>query len=49
MKKSSASVEIGVLPPLGFFDPLGFMSRGPEAQRRYQEMEIKHGRLAMAG
>ena len=48
VKKSAGLSEIGVLPPLGFFDPLGFTSRGPEAQRRYQEMEIKHGRLAMA-
>ena len=40
--------ELGVLPPLGFFDPLGFTSRGPEVYRRYQEIEIKHGRLAMA-
>ena len=35
-------------PPLGLFDPLGFLSRGPETYRRYQEIEIKHGRLAMA-
>jgi len=42
------SNEIGVLPPLGLFDPLGFLSRGPEVYRRYQEIEIKHGRLAMA-
>merc|ERR1719331_1084782 len=40
--------EIGVLPPLGLFDPLGFLSRGPEVYRRYQEIEIKHGRLSMA-
>ena len=35
-------------PPLGLFDPLGFLSRGPAAYRRYQEMEIKHGRICMA-
>merc|ERR1719310_2567060 len=40
--------DIGVTPPLGLFDPLGFLSRGPETYRRYQEIEIKHGRLAMA-
>jgi len=40
--------DIGVLPPLGFWDPLNLTSRGPEKFRRYQEMEIKHGRLAMA-
>merc|ERR1719326_1958622 len=47
---SSGGVEgdIGVTPPLGLFDPLGFLSRGPDAYRRYQEIEIKHGRLAMA-
>merc|ERR1719183_2769575 len=40
--------DIGVTPPLGLFDPLGFLGRGPEVYRRYQEIEIKHGRLAMA-
>merc|ERR1719326_50846 len=47
---SSGGVEndVGVTPPLGLFDPLGFLSRGPEVYRRYQEIEIKHGRLAMA-
>merc|ERR1719443_1832417 len=40
--------DIGVTPPLGLFDPLNFLSRGPDAYRRYQEIEIKHGRLAMA-
>jgi len=50
VKKSAAGVagDIGVLPPLGFFDPLGFTSRGPDVYRRYQEIEIKHGRFAMA-
>merc|ERR1719204_1180227 len=42
------SSDIGVTPPLGLFDPLNFLSRGPDAYRRYQEIEIKHGRLAMA-
>merc|ERR1719390_484931 len=41
--------DLGVLPPLGFFDPLGLSTRGPVAYRRFQELEIKHGRLAMAG
>ena len=40
--------DIGVTPPLGLFDPLNFLSRGPDAYRRYQEIEIKHGRLSMA-
>jgi light-harvesting complex I chlorophyll a/b binding protein 1 len=48
--RSSGGVEsdIGVTAPLGLFDPLNFLSRGPDAYRRYQEIEIKHGRLAMA-
>jgi len=37
-----------VYDPLGLFDPLNFLSRGPEVNRRYQELEIKHGRLSMA-
>jgi len=50
IKKSgfSPDTDIGVTPPLGLFDPLGFLSRGPDAYRRYQEIEIKHGRLSMA-
>ena len=40
--------DIGITPPLGLFDPLGFLSRGPEVYRRYQEIEIKHGRISMA-
>merc|ERR1719387_1731150 len=44
----SPEADVGVTPPLGLFDPLGFLSRGPEVYRRYQEIEIKHGRLAMA-
>merc|ERR1719384_2706365 len=52
VKRSSAGfspeTDIGVTPPLGLFDPLNFLSRGPDAYRRYQEMEIKHGRIPMA-
>merc|ERR1712046_55127 len=40
--------DIGVLPPLGIYDPLGLMTKKPQKYRRFQEMEIKHGRLAMA-
>merc|ERR1711957_733975 len=40
--------EGGMGAPLGLFDPLNFLSRGPDAYRRYQEIEIKHGRLSMA-
>ena len=52
VKRSSAGFspesDIGVTAPLGLFDPLNFLSRGPYAYRRYQEIEIKHGRLSMA-
>merc|ERR1719359_1103201 len=41
--------EIGVLPPIGRWDPLKIREQGPERYRRFVEMEIKHGRLAMAG
>jgi light-harvesting complex I chlorophyll a/b binding protein 1 len=40
--------EVGVLPPLGRYDPLKIREQGPERYRRFVEMEIKHGRLAMA-
>jgi len=40
--------EIGVLPPIGRWDPLKIREQGPERYRRFVEMEIKHGRLAMA-
>merc|ERR1719326_63891 len=47
-KATGVAGDIGVTPPLGLWDPLGFLSRGPDAYRRYQEIEIKHGRLSMA-
>merc|ERR1719453_1298095 len=40
--------EVGVLPPLGRWDPLQIREQGLERYRRFVEMEIKHGRLAMA-
>jgi len=40
--------DIGTTKPLGVYDPLGLMTKNPEKYRRFQEMEIKHGRLAMA-
>merc|ERR1719453_2086992 len=40
--------EVGVLPPLGRWDPLKIREQGPARYRRFVEMEIKHGRLAMA-
>jgi len=39
--------DIGVLPPLGVFDPLGLI--GTKDMRRFEVMEIKHGRAAMLG
>merc|ERR1712228_250945 len=39
--------DIGVLPPLGVYDPLGLIET--RDMRRYELMEIKHGRAAMLG
>merc|ERR1719199_144356 len=39
--------DIGVLPPLGVYDPLGLIETRNMA--RYEVMEIKHGRSAMLG
>merc|ERR1711939_141498 len=39
--------DIGVLPPLGVFDPLGLIET--RDMRRYEVMEVKHGRAAMLG
>ena len=39
--------DLGVLPPLGVFDPLGLIET--RDMRRYEIMEIKHGRAAMLG
>ena len=39
--------DIGVLPPLGVYDPLGRIETRDMA--RYEIMEIKHGRAAMLG
>ena len=38
--------DIGVLPPLGVYDPLGLIES--RDMRRYEIMEIKHGRGAHA-
>lgn len=38
----------GALPPLGFFDPLGFAAKANSMTlKRYREAEITHGRVAM--
>merc|ERR1719238_1750496 len=46
-----AEGEIGVTPPLGVYDPLGLLNEPVEyprrSYRRYVELEIKHGRIAM--
>ena len=39
--------DIGVLPPLGVYDPLGLIET--RDMRRYEIMEVKHGRAAMLG
>merc|ERR1719199_1945039 len=40
--------DVGTTKPLGVYDPLGLMTKNPEKYRRFQEMEIKHGRFSMA-
>uniref|UniRef100_A0A7S2SM88 Plastid light harvesting protein n=1 Tax=Eucampia antarctica TaxID=49252 RepID=A0A7S2SM88_9STRA len=45
--------QIGVQAPFGFWDPLGFIARGPygspeENFEHYRAVEVKHGRVAMA-
>jgi hypothetical protein len=46
-----AAGEIGVTPPLGVYDPLNLLAEPVEyprrSYRRYVELEIKHGRIAM--
>jgi len=39
--------DIGTTKPLGVYDPLGLMTSMPQKYRRWQEMEIKHGRFSM--
>jgi len=40
--------ELGAIPPLGFWDPLGFTNDGDmEAFTRRRAVEIKHGRICM--
>jgi len=39
--------DIGVLPPLGVYDPLGLINT--KDMTRFEIMEIKHGRAAMLG
>ena len=38
----------GALPPVGFFDPLGFADKAPSGTlKRYREAEVTHGRVSM--
>ena len=39
--------DVGTTKPLGVYDPLQLMTKNPEKYRRFQEMEIKHGRMSM--
>jgi len=40
--------EIGALPPVGYWDPLGLAADGNvEVFNRRREVELKHGRVAM--
>jgi light-harvesting complex I chlorophyll a/b binding protein 1 len=47
-KTSITLGDIGTTKPLGVYDPLQLMTKYPERYRRFQELEIKHGRFAMA-
>jgi Chlorophyll A-B binding protein len=48
MLSSSFQEEIGALPPLGFFDPLGLLKTADQVRfNRLRYVEIKHGRIAM--
>merc|ERR1719182_954410 len=48
MEKVDESIVAGILPPLGFFDPLGFAADAtPGKLLFYREVELKHGRVAM--
>jgi hypothetical protein len=47
VKGSFQEGDIGVTPPLGVYDPLGLIAT--KDMRRYEIMEIKHGRAAMLG
>jgi len=40
--------DIGTTFPLGIYDPLNLIKGDATKYRRWQEMEVKHGRLAMA-
>jgi hypothetical protein len=40
---------VGITPPVGFFDPIGFSKgKSDKTMTYYREAELKHGRVAMA-
>ena len=39
--------DVGTTKPLGVWDPLNLIQNDAVKYRRWQEMEIKHGRIAM--
>jgi len=41
--------DVGTTRPLGVYDPLNLIGDDAVKYRRWQEMEIKHGRIAMLG
>eukprot|EP00566_Odontella_aurita_P000950 CAMPEP_0113537690 /NCGR_PEP_ID=MMETSP0015_2-20120614/6964_1 /TAXON_ID=2838 /ORGANISM="Odontella" /LENGTH=215 /DNA_ID=CAMNT_0000437209 /DNA_START=261 /DNA_END=908 /DNA_ORIENTATION=+ /assembly_acc=CAM_ASM_000160 len=46
--ESFADNLVGALPPVGFWDPLGFAEKADDALlKRYREAELTHGRVAM--
>uniref|UniRef100_A0A7R9VJ99 Plastid light harvesting protein n=1 Tax=Pseudictyota dubia TaxID=2749911 RepID=A0A7R9VJ99_9STRA len=46
--KSFADDLVGALPPVGFWDPLGFAEKANDSTlKRYREAELTHGRVAM--
>ena len=48
MIKMDYKNEIGALPPLGFFDPLGLLKEASKERfDRLRYVELKHGRISM--
>ena len=45
--KMTVEEELGVTPPLGVYDPLGWLETQPENFARRRAVERKHGRVAM--
>mmetsp|Transcript_575 Transcript_575/g.654 ORF Transcript_575/g.654 Transcript_575/m.654 type:complete len:134 (-) Transcript_575:811-1212(-) len=48
LKMSDFDSELGILAPMGFWDPLGLSADGDQAVfDRRRAVELKHGRVAM--